>query len=482
MPAFNYIIRFSLVMLGVNLSFVQAQNCTGATSFTINMSGRPDSVWTSSSVSRAGNCCSTANCVLFSLTLDSLSSGIKLEIISGSIPPGSLTYQIGCDSSHTMGQVVCLTGIGPHHITFCKPGHNANVYRITSLPKPHISGHTVVNEACTAMMRVTGYTDTTLYWESVPDNATYNTYLNCRYDCDTVYVSAGAGHPSTLTYRACGVVNGACSNISTCDTMSVQFVSNSSVSISPEQPVVCFGDATVGITASIIGGVPPYTYAWNNGDTSSNIQVGAGTFIVTATDSIGCMNTKDTVTVGAFMSPIAAIAGNDTSVCKNKKDVLLHGQVAIATGGQWSGGNGTFSPSSSQLTTTYSPSSTELSNGSVQLILTTTGNNGCLAVRDTLTISYLPIPPVNLNGPATSCNGKSETYQSDHVNGIFMNWQVDGGSIQSMQSDSALQVNWNQTGTGTISITKRYPNGCDSTFVKSVNVLSLPPVKTITRH
>ena len=43
------------------------------------------------------------------------------------------------------------------------------------------------------------------------------------------------------------------------------------------------------ISQSIIGGIPPYTYLWNNGDTSKDINgLVAGTYYVTTTDSNGC--------------------------------------------------------------------------------------------------------------------------------------------------------------------------------------------------
>jgi gliding motility-associated-like protein/uncharacterized repeat protein (TIGR01451 family) len=53
--------------------------------------------------------------------------------------------------------------------------------------------------------------------------------------------------------------------------------------------VLCRGESSGSITASVTGGVSPYTYAWNNGSTNtSNTNLAAGTYSVTVTDANGC--------------------------------------------------------------------------------------------------------------------------------------------------------------------------------------------------
>ncbi len=53
--------------------------------------------------------------------------------------------------------------------------------------------------------------------------------------------------------------------------------------------VNCFAQKTGSVTTEVSGGVSPYSYKWNNGDTKPNLNnVGAGEFQLTVTDASGC--------------------------------------------------------------------------------------------------------------------------------------------------------------------------------------------------
>ena len=69
------------------------------------------------------------------------------------------------------------------------------------------------------------------------------------------------------------------------------------------------------------------------------------------------------------------------------------GSVTIAGGGQWSSPTGgSFFPSNQSLTPTYTPSNSDLINGSVTITFTTTNNSGCSAVSDQMVITYTDAP------------------------------------------------------------------------------------------
>lgn len=144
------------------------------------------------------------------------------------------------------------------------------------------------------------------------------------------------------------------------------------------------------LTAVGSGGTPPYTYLWDNVTPGQTYDVGAGTYTVMLSDSSGCPPTFETITVNEFANPISVFAGNDDTVCVQNPLVTLNAVVQEATGGIWSGGNGVFSPNNTTLTNcNYTPTATELTNGFVDLIITTTGNAGCPSDNDTVRIYFI---------------------------------------------------------------------------------------------
>jgi len=325
------------------------------------------------------------------LTLDSAASGIIFDICDGAIPPGALFYQVGCGPTQQVGEALCLSGPGPHYITFCKPGNNNNRYCITSIPKPNAGPDIAVNDGCRDTLTAIGYDDTTIVWTSIfpGTRGNYDSSLTCTQDCPTTIVNGGNNYPNFIDYEVCGRPVGGCLPTPTCDTVRVFFYTTLNVEITPINPTVCFGQAGTWIKANPSGGNPPYLYNWDNNETTDSIFVGVGTYIVELSDGSGCPPTYDTVVVTEFANPIRAFAGQDTSVCKQFLPINLNGSVQAASGGIWSGGSGTFNPSDTALITSYTPSASELISGSVTLILTTTGNGTCPANKDTIIIDLV---------------------------------------------------------------------------------------------
>jgi hypothetical protein len=68
------------------------------------------------------------------------------------------------------------------------------------------------------------------------------------------------------------------------------------------------------------------------------------------------------VTYSITPSPTAN-AGADQVLCTNNAVASLGGSVTVATGGIWSGGAGTFAPSTTNLNATYTPTAAEIASG-----------------------------------------------------------------------------------------------------------------------
>jgi len=138
----------------------------------------------------------------------------------------------------------------------------------------------------------------------------------------------------------------------------------------------------------------------NTGDEDPVITLnGVGTVkaVLTVTGT-SCANAVDDVLL--TVSPKAnANAGADQEVCAGNPSVTLNGSISgSALSGTWSGGTGTFSPNANTLNATYTPSATEIANGSVTLTLTTNDPPGsCGAAVDTTTITINPNPTVSIS-------------------------------------------------------------------------------------
>ena len=58
--------------------------------------------------------------------------------------------------------------------------------------------------------------------------------------------------------------------------------------------LLCFGEENGSIQTMVIGGSPPYTYAWSNGSSESNLlSLGAGVYELTVSDDKGCSDIQE---------------------------------------------------------------------------------------------------------------------------------------------------------------------------------------------
>jgi len=468
-----FILIFFIGLVPTNL---KAQCGPGTPTFIVNLTSNPNMTWISPDTIRADTCCGATSpdrCIRFIVTLHPLAEGIIFDIYSGAVPPGALFYQVGCGTPTPVGEPLCLSGAGPHSITFCKPGNNNNEYTITSIADPGIGPSIVVNDGCNGSIYAFGYEPSSIVWTSISPGSTgtYDGYLDCTIGCDSVNVTAQAGFPPFVDYQICGMPLGGCDTVPACDTVRVTFNSTLTATILPLNPTVCFGSSGTTITANGGGGTPPYTYLWNTGDTTQSIFVNVGTYWVVLGDSSGCPPSYDTVVVTSFASTITADAGIDQIVCVADIPIALLGSVIAAAGGVWSGGNGTYSPNDSTLNTTYTPTATEISNGTLQLYLTTTGNGTCPPDVDTIIISI-----VNFNALIT--------VTTDSVNCFGGN---DGSAIISLIGGvPSFTITWNtipiQTGNtatgltaGAYTVDLTDGNGCDTTISFTIYE---PPILT----
>lgn len=238
-----------------------------------------------------------------------------------------------------------------------------------------------------------------------------NTTMNAVYTPTAAEIATGS---VTLTLTTTG--NGSCNAVSSTVTITIlpSPTVNAGVNIA-----ACANNAAVTLNGQISnagGGT------WSGGGgtfspnansltaiytpTAAEIAAGSTTLTLTSTGNGSCNAVSDQMVITFAPAPVAN-AGIDQTVCGNNATVSLTGFVNFCAGGQWSGGLGLFSPSANSLSPTYTPTAGEVATGSMRLILTTTGNGTCNAVRDTMRINFTPTPTVDAGPQVTACANNS---------------------------------------------------------------------------
>jgi gliding motility-associated-like protein len=242
-----------------------------------------------------------------------------------------------------------------------------------------------------------------------------NTYLWNFGDGSPTTTTTSPTHtyPSLGTYVVTLIIN----NGTPCADTSIQTINISTLSADfVNDAPQCKGIPVNFTDTSTVASSDMITnWDWNFGDgmTSSvqdptHVFNSGGTFNVTlvVTSSGGC---KDTTTYAVSIQglPIAN-AGNDTISCTNNPTITLGGTVLNAGGGQWVGGTGSiFSPGSTTLNATYTPSAAAVAAGADTLILYTTSNALCPADTDQVIISFYAGPTANAGSDLFVCKDTS---------------------------------------------------------------------------
>jgi len=319
-------------------------NCSiNVPTFNIDFTGNPGGTWLSPNVSRVGNCCGTNSpdrCIHFAITLDSQTVAVNFDIASGAIPPGALFYQVDCGPQSPVGQYICISGTGVHHLTFCKPGNNMNTYRIQAIPRPIFPVDDTLRVGCSQNISVLGLLDSTITWNSIfpgPSGA-YNSFLSCSTGCSNPLFTPLTGSPPYIEYVICGFPQASTCGFSTsvCDTVRMNVYPELIATVAPSPASFCPTATGVTLTATVTGGFGAYTYAWkNSGGTTVST---ASTYFATSADNYSITVSDALVPACPVVITAAPVNVANVVLTTSQTDVACFGgstgsAVVSATGG-----------------------------------------------------------------------------------------------------------------------------------------------------
>ena len=280
------------------------------------------------------------------------------------------------------------------------------------------------NNAATALSGVVSGTTTTGIWSNGTGTFTpSNTNLNAIYSPSAAELTAGFVN-LTLT----STNNANCNQVT--DVVQINFT-NAPTANAGDDLTACKNNVASPLSGVVAG--PTTTGIWSGGGGSFNpsnsvltatytangaeLTAGFVKLVLTSTNNGNCNSVNDTVRITFTPAPLVN-AGLNLSFCKNNPASALSGTVSGgSTTGIWSGGAGTFAPNSAALNATYTPSASELTAGSVNLILTSTANGNCNQVSDNVLIVYTTAPSVNAGTDLSSCKNNASSVLSGVVSG-----------------------------------------------------------------
>lgn len=259
------------------------------------------------------------------------------------------------------------------------------------------------------------------------------------------------------------------------DTVAVTVNPSATVNAGPDQTtcggtIQLAGVVTGGTGATWVGGLGTYTPSdtvptASYTPTTAEINAGSVSLILSANGQYGtCPGAIDTVDVTIIIGATVS-AGPDQTVCFGNSATLIGSFGGTATSGEWSGGTGTFTPNNFSPTATYTPSTAEMTEGSVTLIYSAIDPTSiCDPVTDQTVITIDQQPTANAGSAQSVCTGDSITLAGT-IGGSATSATWSGGTGIFIPNSSTLNAVYVPSaseyaaGTVTLTLTTNDPTG-----------------------
>ncbi|MFN6036983.1 MAG: T9SS type A sorting domain-containing protein [Bacteroidota bacterium] len=392
---------------------------TGATGATI--SGLPAGIngsWSNDVVTISGTS-SVSGTFNYTVTLSGgcgTTSTTGTIIITPALAVTGTVVNVGCNGASTGSVSLSVTGGTTPYTYSWSSGQTTQ--NISNLP----AGVYSVSVTCaTGCLATSTYSITEPIVLSASISAQSNVSCNAGNNGSaTVIASGGTGayiytwntSPVQTTATAIGLTAGSytvtITDANGCTTTSSVTINQPSAPLTQTvivTDVLCYGEFTGSVNITVNGGTTPYTYLWNNSETTEDLSnLEAGTYDVIITDNNGCFSTE-TVTISQPNSSLIASSTQTNVLCYGGSN----GSIDVTT----SGGTSPYAYSWDN-----SATSEDISNllaGSYSLLITDANN--C-----TYTLNASISQPTILNATASSgiilCNGSTTTVTVTATGGV----------------------------------------------------------------
>ncbi|MFH2141767.1 MAG: gliding motility-associated C-terminal domain-containing protein [Bacteroidota bacterium] len=218
------------------------------------------------------------------------------------------------------------------------------------------------------------------------------------------------------------------------------------LSISILSNILCHGDSTGAISASVTGGSAPFTYLWSNGSTSDSIQnIIAGSYFVTVFDASGC-ELSDFAIISQPAQPLITTINIQNISCYGINDGTVLINITGGTSPYFCNWNDEVN-------------STDINGLSAGVYyITITDANACIKT-DTVIITQPDALVATISVSKPTCDGNSDGSVVVSVNGgsipYFYSWNTGLQTADSLINDLA---------NGNYSLTVSDANSCVSVY------------------
>ncbi|MFH1320191.1 MAG: gliding motility-associated C-terminal domain-containing protein [Bacteroidota bacterium] len=333
------------------------------------------------------------------------------------------------------------------------------------------------NVTVTDNIGCSGTTSITVSEPSVISVTTSSTDASCGGSDGTATATPSGGTPpytylwddpglqttATATGLSAATYNVTVTDSAGCTTSATITISNIAITatIISNTDVICNGDCNGSATVSVSGGTTPYTYFWDNGETSSTATaLCGGSHTVTVIDSNSCI-TNANITINEPGALSASITSSTDVSCYGGSD----GSATLTA----SGGTSPYSYQWGDVGAQTTATATGLPAGVYNVSLT--DSNGC-STPGSVSVSEPADLTVSMGSTDENCgasDGTATATQSGGTSPFTYLW--DDPASQSTVSATGLSA-------GTYNVTVTDNNGCTTTGNVTVNNVGGPSITT----